>query len=87
MLIRRGELLDLQPGLLCVEIPGVTGVALRNRDETTVAFLQAPFQSIGGQSGVGVGWRPSSREDEAWFLDASTLEVRRERKPRFFVEL
>lgn len=81
------EMFDLLPGPLDAEIPGVTSLALKNRDETMTAYLRAPYRALGGQAGIGVAWRVSPVKDEAWFIDADSLKVRHERSPRFLSDL
>ena len=81
------DLVELSPGLLCSDIPGVSKVALQARDQSVIAYLQAPFLALGGQSGVGVAWRRDENNDEAWFIDAATMEAKREDRGLFLEEL
>lgn len=83
---------ELEPGLLCSDIPYVTAMAHKNRDETTVAYLQAPFLALGGARGVGVAWRTEAVDrgetlDHALFIEPQRLQVTHVADANFLVEL
>ena len=81
------ELSRLRPEPLCAEVPVATAVALRHRDQSAIAYLEAPFLALGGASGVGIAWHRDATHDEAWFIDPHTLAVRHELGPPFLREL
>lgn len=87
------DLLELQIGPLCSEIPGVTALALRNRDDGSIAYLQAPYPALGGPRGVGVAWRAQSdhaepaSSDHAVFIDPATMQAIHVAGGRFLKEL